>query len=83
MILNLFHTVWFSTFHGQCSNFSSPSCGQISHFPWISPKDFPKDLMSQLERLEELRPGTAKRLKVRSADYDIIPLRLPGDLDFC
>jgi hypothetical protein len=38
--------------------------------------------MSQLERLEELRPGTAKRLKVRSANYHIIPLRLPGDLDF-
>lgn len=43
----------------------------ISHgFPqWI----FPKDLMSQLERLEELRPGTAKRLKARSANVNDIP----------
>ena len=49
-------------------------------FPWISRWIFPKDLMSQLERLEELRPGTAKRLKARSMSMTSPPeaTRRPG-----
>ena len=53
--------------HGSCSNFG-PKLGQFPHGPHGLPPMLldSKDLMSQLERLEGLRPGTAKRLKVRS-----------------